>query len=115
MAATNGRASYRWSSCLALSILWKDGLPLLIIAPSPKTTSTRWDMNGQRIALRGFVRSCPNLRRGNARYACRMSKNCSAMSIRRSEERRVGKECRSRWWREYEKKKEGKEDEQSVR
>src|SRR5207248_6076302 len=26
--------------------------------------------------------ACPNLRRGNARYACRMSKNCSAMSIR---------------------------------
>src|SRR5438067_9814573 len=24
----------------------------------------------------------------------------------RSEERRVGKECRSRWWREYEKRKE---------
>src|SRR5437868_15453867 len=42
--------------------------------------------------------------------APRFSQLCQALRERRaprSEERRVGKECRSRWWREYESKKRG--------
>src|SRR5207247_6430312 len=31
----------------------------------------------------------------------------TARSVKRSEERRVGKECRSRWWAKHQKKKEG--------
>src|SRR6266849_9553382 len=44
-------------------------------------------------------RSCPACRGGRAaRHSTRL----------RSEERRVGKECRSRWWRHHQKKKSGK-------
>src|SRR5690349_23332135 len=36
----------------------------------------------------------------------RCSSSCARSISMRSEERRVGKECRSRWWRAQEKKKE---------
>src|SRR5687768_18594379 len=36
-----------------------------------------------------------------------------AGGVQRSEERRVGKECRSRWWRYHEKKKRKREEEAS--
>src|SRR6266446_9487949 len=42
-----------------------------------------------------------------SRSACRRSKSISNTTCRptRSEERRVGKECRSRWWPQHSKKK----------
>src|SRR5262245_66368085 len=45
---------------------------------------------------------------GNKGYAAgfQRRKSRKAYSVRRSEERRVGKECRSRWWPYHEKKKE---------
>src|SRR5690554_7376448 len=38
--------------------------------------------------------------------AQKMGKTCAFIDAERSEERRVGKECRSRWWAEHRKTKE---------
>src|SRR5438309_11597473 len=60
------------------------------------------------------VSSRKSLRR-TTRTSQHLKINCRARGgFRRSEERRVGKECRSRWARDHEKKKDGKIEQDDV-